>query len=93
MGIFDKLLGGHHGQSHHGHHRSDHHADHHHSHNTPPAGNQNGMSCPQCRSLNAPNARFCQQCGVSLLPAACPQCGTSVQAGAKFCAQCGNTLS
>ncbi|MBJ2331280.1 MULTISPECIES: double zinc ribbon domain-containing protein [Dickeya] len=51
------------------------------------------MSCPNCRSLNAATARFCQQCGSSLVPAACPQCGTSVQAGAKFCGQCGNTIT
>ncbi|WP_225622386.1 double zinc ribbon domain-containing protein [Musicola keenii] len=51
------------------------------------------MSCPNCRSLNATIARFCQQCGSSLVPADCPQCGTSVQAGAKFCGQCGNTMT
>ncbi|EEZ6870470.1 zinc-ribbon domain-containing protein, partial [Escherichia coli] len=34
-------------------------------------------------------ARFCQQCGTSLVPSACAQCGTTLQPGTKFCAQCG----
>ncbi|WP_366927079.1 double zinc ribbon domain-containing protein [Dickeya dadantii] len=90
MGIFDKLFGGHHGAGHHGYHHGNGHRD---SHDRYPTGNNAGMSCPNCRSLNAATARFCQQCGSSLVPAACPQCGTSVQAGAKFCGQCGNTIT
>ncbi|WP_369831420.1 zinc ribbon domain-containing protein [Dickeya sp. Secpp 1600] len=89
MGIFDKLLGGHHGKGHHGHH---HNNEHHSSHGSYPTVNHAGVSCPNCRSLHAPTARFCQQCGSSLVPAVCPQCSTSVQAGAKFCGQCGSTI-
>jgi RNA polymerase subunit RPABC4/transcription elongation factor Spt4 len=48
-----------------------------------------GSACPACRAVNGPGARFCQQCGGSMQPAACRQCGTAMQAGAKFCAQCG----
>ncbi|MBC41855.1 MAG: hypothetical protein CML19_06440 [Pusillimonas sp.] len=47
------------------------------------------VACPTCRAPNAPGARFCQQCGGSLIATACTQCGTAVPHGAKFCAQCG----
>ncbi|EPK3140290.1 double zinc ribbon domain-containing protein, partial [Enterobacter cloacae] len=57
----------------------------------PPAGGwgNGGLACPNCKASNAPGARFCQQCGTSLVPSACAQCGTTLQPGAKFCAQCG----
>ena len=55
----------------------------------PPSGGNGGIGCPSCKTLNAPGARFCQQCGMSLVPAVCKQCGALLQAGAKFCGQCG----
>ncbi|WP_245783586.1 double zinc ribbon domain-containing protein [Paracidovorax konjaci] len=55
----------------------------------PPGGSNGGSNCPNCRTLNAGNARFCQQCGTSMVPARCAHCGTSMQMGAKFCGQCG----
>nr|WP_315226802.1 zinc ribbon domain-containing protein [uncultured Albidiferax sp.] len=55
-----------------------------------PQGSHNGgLNCPSCRTLNTANARFCQQCGTSMVPARCAHCGTTMQAGAKFCGQCG----
>nr|WP_258875772.1 zinc ribbon domain-containing protein [Paraburkholderia sp. BL27I4N3] len=48
-----------------------------------------GASCPQCRTANAQGARFCQQCGTSLMPATCGACRASIAPGAKFCQQCG----
>ncbi|MBX9794123.1 MAG: zinc ribbon domain-containing protein [Burkholderiaceae bacterium] len=97
MGILDRLLGGHRGGGHHG---GGHHGG---GYGAPPAGGYgnpspapppvvNGVSCPSCRSINSPGARFCQQCGTSMAPAACAQCGTTLQAGARFCAQCGKTV-
>ncbi|MDA8258404.1 MAG: zinc-ribbon domain-containing protein, partial [Betaproteobacteria bacterium] len=40
-------------------------------------------------SANASGARFCQQCGTSLLAGKCSGCGAELSAGTKFCAQCG----
>lgn len=58
----------------------------------PPGGNNGGIGCPNCRVLNAPGARFCQQCGMSLVPVACTQCGASLQASTKF-GQCGKSVT
>ncbi|MBI2747006.1 MAG: zinc-ribbon domain-containing protein [Burkholderiales bacterium] len=83
MSIFDKLFGGHHGggQGYGGGH----------GRGGPPAGGwgNSGVACPNCKALNAPGARFCQQCGTSLALSACTQCGTKLQPGVKFCSQCG----
>jgi len=53
-----------------------------------------GVACPKCGSHNnAPEAKFCNDCGAKLEAAAatvpCVKCGTSLQSGAKFCADCG----
>jgi serine/threonine protein phosphatase PrpC len=60
------------------------------------------MLCPSCRRDQAPESRFCEDCGVSLLPAAapaspvspdvCPECGAgpSEVDGDGFCARCGH---
>lgn len=97
MSFLERIFGGHHGGGHHGggHHGGGHHGGHHDSshgygNGVPPGGNNGGIGCPNCRVMNAPGARFCQQCGTSLTPAACAQCGTVLQAGAKFCGQCGH---
>lgn len=47
------------------------------------------LACPQCRSGNPANARFCQQCGASLGPTKCASCAADIAPGAKFCPQCG----
>ncbi|WP_338254881.1 adenylate/guanylate cyclase domain-containing protein [Dictyobacter halimunensis] len=48
------------------------------------------MRCPNCQTLNPPNAKFCLECGHRL--AGCPNCGTINPTGAKFCIECGTAL-
>jgi len=48
------------------------------------------VSCPKCQSPNAQGAKFCAECGTSLLPRACSKCNHPLNAGAKFCSECGN---
>ncbi|GCE19387.1 adenylate/guanylate cyclase domain-containing protein [Dictyobacter kobayashii] len=48
------------------------------------------MRCPNCQTLNPPNAKFCLECGNRLL--GCPNCGTINPSGAKFCIECGTAL-
>ena len=49
------------------------------------------MSCPSCGADNPEGAKFCNECGVSLLRV-CSACGTTNAPGAKFCSECGGTL-
>jgi hypothetical protein len=64
-------------------------------------------SCPNCGKPLRPGARFCGNCGHTIVatPAAqsgappaspatiaCPQCGKPVRVGAKFCNNCGKVL-
>ncbi|WP_097303068.1 double zinc ribbon domain-containing protein [Pseudomonas chlororaphis] len=97
MSFFERLLGGHRGRGHGGYqggHQGNGHGGNGHGSGhgqradgaAPPAG---GPLCPDCGANNAAKARFCQQCGTSLQPAACRQCGSTLAAGARFCAQCG----
>ncbi|WP_347403473.1 zinc-ribbon domain-containing protein [Pseudomonas piscis] len=81
MGFFKRLLMGHHGNGHAGSQGG------HHGSRVNPLGT--GSPCPQCRAMNAPGARFCQQCAAGLLAAGCAQCGAPLSAGARFCGQCG----
>ncbi|MBC7255883.1 MAG: RDD family protein, partial [Chloroflexi bacterium] len=48
--------------------------------------------CPQCGAENAPNYRFCRECGAPL-QRTCPQCGQEVEPGVKFCPYCGQRLT
>ena len=47
--------------------------------------------CPKCGKPNAPNAKFCLECGEKL-QLSCPKCGHPVKADAKFCNDCGQRL-
>ena len=47
--------------------------------------------CPACGAAVSPNAKFCPECGKSLLRA-CPACGAALSANAKFCPECGQKL-
>lgn len=90
MGMLERLFGGHGGARHGGgggHHGSQ--GGHGYGRDAPPPSG--GSACPACRAVNAAGARFCQQCGTSMLPAACRQCDTALVPGAKFCAQCGQS--
>lgn len=76
--LLGNLLGGHHGNNRRG---GDHHSGYYNS-STPT------QACPQCRAPQAGHARFCDNCGASLLGATCA-CGSVLAPGTKFCAQCG----
>jgi len=60
------------------------------------------LSCPKCRTLNSPSAKFCTSCGIELqltqteegtLSLLCPKCGIENKPGSKFCESCGELLS
>src|SRR6266478_2550389 len=48
------------------------------------------MRCPNCQTLNPPNAKYCLECGNRLV--VCPNCGTVNLPIAKFCIECGTLL-
>src|SRR6266566_4526406 len=48
------------------------------------------MRCPNCQTINPPEARFCLECGRRLV--VCPHCGTVNVPAAKFCIECGTAL-
>ena len=53
------------------------------------------MNCRRCGADVRDGAKFCTQCGASLLHAPamrCPSCGTEHTADEKFCAECGTAL-
>src|SRR5690242_1493641 len=49
-----------------------------------------GMRCPNCQTINPPNAKFCMECGNRLV--VCPNCQTVNFPRAKFCIECGTAL-
>lgn len=59
----------------------------------PAAAQPQTRPCPKCGTAVVAGAKFCNECGASLRPAACPKCGNAVQPGAKFCNECGTALS
>lgn len=52
---------------------------------------ENEIICPNCKSVNSKDTKFCGNCG-SPLTATCPSCGASVPPDTKFCNQCGNPM-
>jgi len=56
--------------------------------------------CPECGTVNPPNAKFCSSCGTELTlvqaeavtSLTCPKCGTENNLEAKFCVKCGAPL-
>jgi predicted ATPase/class 3 adenylate cyclase len=48
------------------------------------------MRCPNCQTINPPEAKFCLECGRRLV--VCPHCGTVNVPAAKFCIECGTAL-
>src|SRR5712664_1512845 len=50
------------------------------------------MQCAQCQHDNAPDLKFCGECGTPLA-LLCPACRTSNPAGNKFCRECGAPLA
>lgn len=53
---------------------------------------ENEILCPNCRSPNDKNTKFCSNCG-SPLTATCPSCGASVGLDTKFCSECGSPMA
>lgn len=51
-----------------------------------------GIPCPQCGNLNAPNAKFCTECGAKQGKALCANCQAELAPGAKFCNECGTKV-
>ena len=49
------------------------------------------MTCSKCRTENAPDAKFCVECGESF-KGRCPKCGLANPANAKFCQECGTSF-
>jgi class 3 adenylate cyclase/tetratricopeptide (TPR) repeat protein len=49
------------------------------------------MKCLRCQHENSPKAKFCEECGETLIRT-CPSCGTQVSPIAKFCAECGHSI-
>jgi class 3 adenylate cyclase/tetratricopeptide (TPR) repeat protein len=49
------------------------------------------MQCSRCKSENAAQAKFCDQCG-ERLDCQCPGCGETNRSNAKFCRNCGGRL-
>ncbi len=47
--------------------------------------------CTHCAADLADDARFCAQCGQSVVPV-CPTCGAEVAEDARFCSSCGTAL-
>jgi membrane protease subunit (stomatin/prohibitin family) len=51
------------------------------------------QKCPECGTANPASARFCLNCGQSLVTTVtCPDCGAENPAAAKFCTGCGRAL-
>jgi membrane protease subunit (stomatin/prohibitin family) len=57
-----------------------------------PATANAGIPCSECGHRNAPNAKFCVECGAKQGPAKCPNCQSDVPPGAKFCNECGQKI-
>src|SRR5690348_9927835 len=53
--------------------------------------NRISMRCPNCQTINPPQAKFCLECGIRLV--VCPNCGTVNLPIAKFCIECGTPLT
>lgn len=47
-----------------------------------------GMACPHCGTVNAPDAMFCLACGNPLRMGVCPNCGSEIDPDADFCEVC-----
>ena len=47
-----------------------------------------GVKCPQCGTVNDPEASFCASCGHPIGMTSCPNCGADLDPGADFCESC-----
>ena len=59
----------------------------------PAAPDTNSIFCPNCGTKLPAGAKFCMNCGQSLVVKnVCPNCGNELPAGAKFCLNCGTKV-
>jgi membrane protease subunit (stomatin/prohibitin family) len=58
----------------------------------PSAAPESGIACSNCGHRNAPNAKFCVECGTKMGAAKCANCQADLPAGAKFCNECGQKV-
>ena len=54
-----------------------------------------GVACPECKTINKKEAKFCCNCGKSLeidnkIP--CVKCGARIEKNSKFCSECGSVI-
>lgn len=49
------------------------------------------VTCPKCKHGNPAKAKFCSECGTSLV-IKCPICNEETSVGAKFCSGCGTEI-
>lgn len=50
------------------------------------------ITCPNCQQGNPPKAKFCSECGASLL-FKCPICNSETPLSGKFCSGCGKEIN
>jgi membrane protease subunit (stomatin/prohibitin family) len=50
------------------------------------------VPCSKCGHQNAPEAKFCVECGAKQGPATCANCQAELSPGAKFCNECGQKI-
>jgi hypothetical protein len=60
---------------------------------SPPAAGAERIRCHKCNHANAPESKFCAECGASLgKTRPCPACNERNDPDAKFCDNCGRPL-
>ena len=52
------------------------------------ARRSNGVMCPNCGTVNDPDAMYCESCGALLRMNTCPNCGSELDPEADFCEVC-----
>lgn len=60
-----------------------------------PPVQQRVLVCPNCRSDNTPDSRFCVNCGQRFgsAEAACSKCNAPIAANSRFCPSCGTAVA
>jgi membrane protease subunit (stomatin/prohibitin family) len=57
-----------------------------------PAAAAAGVPCAKCGHQNAPDAKFCTECGAKQGKATCASCKAELSPDAKFCNECGQKV-
>ncbi|ARB91426.1 zinc ribbon domain-containing protein [Legionella longbeachae] len=77
--------------SHHGGYSKSHHGKKNYYNDFSLSNEYQGVRCSKCQTYNAPDSRFCGQCGQVIQNSTC-SCGALIEGGAKFCGQCGKSI-